>query len=662
MKVQRLFFATLAMVGICFFTNSFSLAQAQSSADIVPAASETLLACQTGDTVEINGTATLTGDFDTCQFQVDNATVDSHGSAAFQDTYHFRWTAQRAGDHTLKVVYTDGTQAKAVARAMIVRVTDLPPIAFQSLPTAAAMDTAVTVANTGNHFTAARVDFYFDGQPLAPSPASPFTVMLPLSAKTQAGTYPLRFVARDAAGRVFYSRTAQIVVPARFKISAPANFAQQKPEDRAPLTVDILPGVQAAKIAYFWAASGSDDWKPLPEISAAPFSAAFDLSAFSSGDYQVKATLTTVSGTAYEGDPVTIHFQNAAADEKAAREAKEKADADAALEAQAAKKKADADALVADAAHVDAEKLANLSHFVPRPGYDAKVFRQQIAELALASPPAHKGVNGMAQDLSLLQASGKGGGQNAPPGGLLSAGLPQPVSAVVSAGSGRLQFGGLSPRYAALAAQQAAEYCRTKHVSPHWDWSQHDITLYLPAAGSSAATGLAAAVAILSAASGHPVDDSVAMSGQVDAQGNVQPLPGVVYNAGPLFDGTHVQTLIVPAGAIGGDVLFSLYTHFPALCFNRRVILAHTVDAVANYALLRGQPGNAAKEEQLIEGGLRHFAAGDDTQASAAFRAASELDPDNWTAGFWLTMVSLVEQQKVHPTASADFPPQTFRL
>ncbi len=627
-------------------------------AAVIPAASDSVVACQTGDSIEVKGTFAMTRDFDTCQFQADDAVVATHGPAAGSDPYDFHWTAPAPGEHLLQVVYTDQGQHRTFGRKLVVLVSNAPPVAFQTLPAKAGADTAVSVVGT-SAFAPVRVYFYFDGQPITASVSDSFTAILPIATKKQAGSYPLRFVAYDAQGRAFYSRTASVEVLPRLKISAPATFSLEKPDDRAALTADIAPDVKPAKVAYFWSASGADDWQPLGEASSAPFSFAFDLSAFADNDYQIKATLTTVSGATYDAAPVTLTFKNAMAADKAAREAKDKADADALLAAQEAKKQADDTARVADAAHLQAERAANLVRFLPRPGFDTAIFRKQLAELALPSDPravlpARQGATGMA--LGLDAVPGAAHSVRAVPASAHSspgvAAIPQAVTVFVQPGSGQINYpGGVAPLSRAIA-QQALDYGKSQSSATGWGWTQHDITFQLSASPSAGpAQGLADAVALLSAVSNHAVDDSVVLSGAINAQGDVYSVGGV-YDPLSVFGNPHIHTLLVPAGSIPETTLFDLYARNPALCFGRRVVLVHSVDAALRYAVINWPGSHYAKEESLIQGGLRHFAAGDDKLALAAFSAAKDLDPDNWTAGFWMTMVNLVQQQSLKKPAS----------
>ena len=380
-------------------------------------------------------------------------------------------------------------------------------------------------------------------------------------------------------------------------------------------------------MAYFWSTSGADDWQPLGEATSAPYSFAFDLSAFADGDYQVKATLTTVSGVTYDAEPVALTFKNAMAADKAAKEAKDKADADALLAAQEAKKQADDAAQVAGAAHVQAERAANLARFLPRPGFDPAIFRKQLAELALpadshASQPARQGAIGMALGLDAVPGAARS--IRAVPASVRSspgaAAIPQAVTVFVQPGSGQINFPGGVAATARAVAQQALDYGKSQSSLARWDWTQHDITLQLSASPNAGpAQGLADAVALLSAVSNHAVDDSVVLSGAINAQGEVYSVGGV-YDPLSIFGNPRIHTLLVPAGSIPENTLFDLYARNPSLCFSRRIVLVHSVDESLRYAVINWPGSHYAKEEALIQGGLRHFAAGDEQTGPGRFQ------------------------------------------
>ena len=214
----------------------------------------------------------------------------------------------------------------------------------------------------------------------------------------------------------------------------------------------------------------------------------------------------------------------------------------------------------------------------------------------------------------------------------------------------------------AEAVQQAAEYCKMRTAPQHWDWARYDLTVGydkndIKNGGPSA--GLADAIAILSCSFKLPVDNSVAMTGAVTLQGQVQPVGGVDLKAEAAFRDPAIHTLIVPAGIATSDkrqiddVLFDLYISEPALCFSRRVVVVNTVDEAAKEAIIGWEHSSYLHEENLVQGGLRHFARGEDTLAVAAFKAAHDTDPNNWTPTFWIAMIDLMHQQKLKDAAQA---------
>ena len=59
----------------------------------------------------------------------------------------------------------------------------------------------MTVVGAGPRpFPLARVDFYFNGKPLAVATSAPFAATLPIETITQPGTYPVKFIAYDESG------------------------------------------------------------------------------------------------------------------------------------------------------------------------------------------------------------------------------------------------------------------------------------------------------------------------------------------------------------------------------------------------------------------------------------------------------------------------------
>ena len=143
------------------------------------------------------------------------------------------------------------------------------------------------------------------------------------------------------------------------------------------------------------------------------------------------------------------------------------------------------------------------------------------------------------------------------------------------------------------------------------------------------------------------------MTGAITLRGQVQPVGGVDYKAEAAFADADVHTLIVPSETKTGKTLFDLYTTEPQLCFNRRVIMVTAANQAFAQCFIGWQTFDAAKEERLVQGGIHHFAHGEDKLALAAFNAAHDLDPANWTVMFWIKMVNLVHQQSLSDQAAA---------
>ncbi len=597
--------------------------------------------CQTGDRLLIKGSFAMPRDYDNCLFCVDNAVVSQRGPTLGRDDYAFPWTATAPSAHLVQIYYTMQPQGKALARRMWINVSVAPPAALHGLPAQAVADTLVTAAGTDPHsFPLARVDFYFQGKPVASATSPPFSATLPIEAVTDAGTYPVKFVAYDTAGHPFHSHTFQMEVPQRVQPLVAADLTVQKAEDRPTVAVTILPGVKAARANYWIAPSGGDDWQALAESTSPSFSSPADLSRYPTGSYRLKVKVTSPAGAVYESQVADFTFKNGPDDERQAKEAKDKADADAIL----AKRQAEVDAKQAAIDHVTNEEAANLQNFYPRPGFDAAIFRQQAADLAYYEPEKRRGAVGTVHGLSVLTRDD-----------VPVIGRPTTVTALVRSGSGQVTFLAYSADDARIAAQQAAEYCKMATGSYfRWDWTKYDLTVgYLEneAKNSGPSAGLADSVAIMSAAVNLPVDDSVAMTGAITLQGQVKAVGRVDYKAESAFRDTNVHTLIIPAEAVPVADLVALYTSEPALCFNRRIVLVRTVDDALRESIVGWQRGDYLKAEKLVQGGMRHFARGEDDLALAAFHAAHDLDPNNWTVTYWIALVGLTRQESRNDAA-----------
>ena len=602
---------------------------------------DTNVTCQVGDHLQLTGSVTMQKTFDSCLLVADGAVAETRTPSIPTDAYAFTWTPQTPGTHTLELRYAN-LHAKVTVRRLLVTAAASPPAVFSGLPATAGADTAVSVVGSGpTPFPLARVDFYFNGKPLAVATTPPFAATLPVEAITQPGTYPVTFIAYDTAGRPFYAHAATVEVPQRVQVTAPRVFTLRHAGDRASLTASVLPGIKVAKVSYSIVHADASHYEVMADVTAAPFSADVDLSRYASGDYWVRAIATSAAGNSYEAWAVQLTLTNTPDDDRKAQEAKAKAAEDArlaAVAAEGAKRQAAVD-------HVQSERAANLAVFAPRDGYDERIFRDQLTRLAFYAPELRQGKVGSVHALAVLTV-----------GGEAVTGVPFTVSALVRPGNGQVNFLANAEDDAKIAVQQAAEFCKMRTAPQGWDWSRYDLTVGydqndIKSGGPSA--GLADAIAILSCSFKLPVDDSVAMTGAVTLQGRVQPVGGVDFKAEAAFRDPFIHTLIVPDGEVSAESLIRLYISQPALCFSRRVVMVHTVDEAAKEAIIGWSHSDYLHEENLVQGGLRHFARGEDALAVAAFKVAHDTDPDNWTPTFWIAMLDLMRQQRQKDAAQA---------
>ena len=608
---------------------------------------DTSVTCLVGDRLQIAGSVTMQNTFDTCLLVADGVVASTRTPSIPTDNYSFIWMPRTPGTHVLELRYTT-FHKKVTVRRLLVTAADVPPAVFSGLPNNAAADTAVSVVGAGlSPFPLARVDFYFNNKPLAIATSAPFSAVLPIEAITQPGIYPIKFIAYDGAGHPFYPHTSKIEVPQRVQITVPRTVTLRTVQDKVNLTASVLPGIKIAKVSYSIVHADGNHYDTLADVTSAPYSADVDISNRASGDYWVRAIATSAAGNSYEAWALELTLTNVLDDARKVQEAKDNAAVEAknvAIATEDAKRQAIFD-------HVNSERAANMQVFAPRAGYDETIFRDQLARLAYYAPELRQGTVGSVHALAVLTSNGEA-----------VTGVPLTVSALVRPGSGQVNFLAFAEEDAKVAVQQAAEYCKMRTAPQHWDWARYDLTVGydkndIKNGGPSA--GLADAIAILSCSFKLPVDNSVAMTGAVTLQGQVQPVGGVDLKAEAAFRDPAIHTLIVPAGIATsdkrqiGDVLFDLYISEPTLCFSRRVVVVNTVDEAAKEAIIGWEHSSYLHEENLVQGGLRHFARGEDTLAVAAFKAAHDTDPNNWTPTFWIAMIDLMHQQKLKDATQA---------
>ena len=609
------------------------------------------LLCVLGDTVHLAGTTSGQHRLSRRSLQINGQPFTDLPANPNENGYSFDWKPTASGSYHLDVKFTlENPFGTVTAKSVDMTVLPKAPLALQqfsgpipaSCPlTAQSVDTSV--------FHPARVEFFLNNQSVGTANQAPFQVTLPIS-KQSPGSYTVSYQAYDAQGARWNGESETVTVPLRVKLTTPSAVTLASGKDQTNFTADIVPGLKIVRVDY------SVDDQRVASTTTPPYDAPVNLSTFKSGSHSVKAEVLVEDGAIFRNDSTTLMLINQPDDARQAKLTKIEADKEASAKQAEEEKQAKLAKQVADAAtakveqeRVNKEIEANLAIFWPRPGFDEKVFRKQAAELAYYVPDKRYGQVGKVHGLAVLSITHDGET-------VLETGVPLTVSASVRSGTGQTNFLAFSEEDAKVTAQQAAEYCKTKTSFYHWDWSKYDLTVgYLEndVKNGGPSAGAADALAMMSAILNTPVDSSIAITGAITLQGQVEPVGGLGLKVESAFADTNVHTVILPAESANDENLITLYMTHPVLCFNRRVILARDMDEVMNQALIGWNTDSEVREEKLVQGGLRHFARGEDKQALAAFAAAKQITPENWTVIFWTAMVYAVEKQSQEDAMTA---------
>jgi len=601
------------------------------------------ICCVLGDTLHLFGQSSGKHRQARHAFEVNGQPYTDLPVGPDENGYSFTWKPNAPGTYHLAVKYTleqpyDVVKVKEATLIISPKI----PAALNQLDQSVPTDVPANVQPLDTSvFRPARVEFSLDGQPAGAAAQAPFQAMLPVS-KLAPGQHSLTYRAYDAQGLRYQGETQTITVPERIILALPSSLTITAEKETTPLSVQLTPGLKVVQVNYF---VGDQQ---VASSAQAPYNASADLAPFRSGAYDLKAQAVTSDFGVFSSLTLHLNLTNHPDDDRLTRLAKEEADQQAILlkaeekkQAKLAKQVEDAAAAKAEQERVIKEIEANKAYFWPRPGFDEKIFRKQAAELAYYAPEKRYGEVGKVHGLCVLVETMDGEKVS-------EIGKPLTISASVRSGTGQTNFLAFSKDDARITAQQAAEYCKTKTAYYHWDWSKYDLTVgYLEndVISSGPSAGAADALAMMSAILNIRVDSSVALTGAITLQGQVEPVGGVGLKAKSAFGNTDAHTLVFPPDIDSLIDLFYLYKTNPKLCFPRRVVMARTMDDVIGQALIGWDSDSEIREEKLVQGGLRHFARGEDKQALAAFAAAKGITPGNWTINFWTSMIYAVEKQ-----------------
>ena len=220
-----------------------------------------------------------------------------------------------------------------------------------------------------------------------------------------------------------------------------------------------------------------------------------------------------------------------------------------------------------------------------------------------------------------------------------------PIEASIHPGEGKFTFEAAAERDTESAAKRAFEFAREKttQAGQGLDWAHTDALLRHPderARTQGKSSGVADVVALVSACLQMPVDRSVVVTGALGANGQVEPVGGLVQKLDAVFNDPTVRTVILPAGSLSESDLAALYYQRPEQMAHRRIIFAHNMEEVLRQTLI-GYSDAYDYAEELAQEGLAFYRSKDNARALEALRQARELTPENATRN-----VSRVLRQK----------------
>ncbi len=271
------------------------------------------------------------------------------------------------------------------------------------------------------------------------------------------------------------------------------------------------------------------------------------------------------------------------------------------------------------------------------PAINVDLLRRQARAMANSSQPRRGGVVGRANGLAVLVTSVGGVPVDATGTGIT-------IEARALPGSGQTQFIAYADADARTAAERAVAYCKAKvgELGYITDWSAWDLVVsYQENAikNEGASAGITDAVAVMSALLKEPVDQTVAMTGQIQLNGEVDAVAGVDFKAEYALSRPDVQTVIIPAKYTSVAELADLYIVRPELFAGKRIIIAANMDQVLRQALIGYDEKTYEAARAHVVSALKLFGAGKDSMALNELSAATQLTPEDATIAVNFTLI-----------------------
>ena len=442
------------------------------------------------------------------------------------------------------------------------------------------------------------VNYYCDGRPLLTASSNALTAYWDIRT-VGAGLHHLWADALTENNTHCITRPVEVNVPERITFAAlPKTFTVDFQNHTLPVQLNFAAGLHPRQVRFL------ADGKVLSEQDDVTGYFELEGAGLSDGTHTLSAEITNADNAEYRATPVKIEVSN-------------KIKLAAVVEDKNFRKDLS-----------DFEKL-DRQWVVTRKRY-------QIAEPYLFKKDRRTGVKGFVRGLAVMEkhtvisAYGTIYRYDWETGST----LPIDVSAV--RGTGRVDFTSpLADNYPISGMRNAVEFCKTKIIALRrtFAWQTYDLAFQhgdgaTPIGGPSA--GAADAVALMSLLLGCPVDSSVALTGEITADGLVRPVGGVFLKAQAAFSDPQVRTLIVPAGMASRKELIDLYCLQPEIFIGKKIIMASNMEQVFRQALI-GYSSDYEQVQELVRQAMLEFVLQRDLVGFRYLREAEQLTPEDMT-------------------------------
>ncbi len=501
------------------------------------------------------------------------------------------------GLHTLKVRQnlTSGV-TRAVGQSRLL-VFEHAPLQLQPLDESVNLFAPVTLrAQISPGFTPQSLLYFVDGHPLQSDPADLQTALFDPRSR-QPGNHALWVVGTDSEGVSFRSLPVQVTIPTRVRVQPPpALVVVTKTAHTLPLKATLAPGLAPTQVTFLI------DGAAVATQTHAPFDTAVcDVTNLPPGPHTLTAETRDENDALYVSSAGRMEVKNVAWAAKRAQE--------------------------------DAQLQRKFKTASPQSGRRVTTaLRHPILGAVDDKPAPRDGAIGIARGVAVIYL-----------GKMPVIGHIIPIEASIHPGDGKFTFEAKAERDTQSAAKRAFDYAREKtaQAGQGLDWAHTDALLRYPdeeARTRGKSSGVADAVALVSACLQMPVDRSVVVTGVLGANGQVEPVGGLVQKLDAVFNDPTVRTVILPAGSLSESDLAALYYQRPEQMAHRRIIFAHTMEEVLRQTLI-GYSDAYDYAEELAQEGLAFYRSKDNARALEALRQARELTPENATLSVWMSLM-----------------------